>query len=196
MKKITLDTFKDVYKSQKGSVETSELLGFELLEELFVDSSGFGQENESALTLNSFEQKLKEHVKQNGVVYTCITGQGQFQVFVGVFKKMPNKKAKKIASNTLLIEQGDMKVIRLYDTDILTFKPKGEIVLNNGGYCTKTTHARMNQFLPTGYFVYAKNKQSHVSTPEGTIFPFNDSGLCFLKIGKTTELCGMNKSIL
>ncbi len=56
--------------------------GWELEEELFVDSSGFGDEGEPALTIDQFTKKIKA-----GYGYATIE-QGQFQVHVGVFKKI------------------------------------------------------------------------------------------------------------
>ena len=43
-----------VYKSPIQSAETLELQGYEFITSLFVDSSGFGQEDEQALTVNQF----------------------------------------------------------------------------------------------------------------------------------------------
>ncbi len=54
---------------------------YELTEELLVDSSGFGGEEELALTADQFLAKVKA-----GLGYAII-GKGQFQVMVGVFKK-------------------------------------------------------------------------------------------------------------
>ena len=56
--------------------------GWELEEELFVDNSGWGREGEPALTLDQFTRKIKA-----GYGYATI-GHGQFQVWVGVFKKI------------------------------------------------------------------------------------------------------------
>jgi hypothetical protein len=39
--KITKDNLQDVYKSQEMSIDLLELKGYELVDELFVDSSGF-----------------------------------------------------------------------------------------------------------------------------------------------------------
>lgn len=55
--------------------------GYELVDTLFVDNSGFGREGEPALTANQFLAEVK-----SGLGY-AITGEGQFQVYVGVFKK-------------------------------------------------------------------------------------------------------------
>ncbi len=49
------------------------------IDELFVDSSGFGQEGEPAITIKEFYLQIKA-----GLAYGVIEA-GQFQVFVGVF---------------------------------------------------------------------------------------------------------------
>lgn len=54
---------------------------WELIDELFVDSSGFGQSGEPALTIDAFRAKIKA-----GLGYAVIDA-GQFQVYVGVFKR-------------------------------------------------------------------------------------------------------------
>lgn len=54
---------------------------YELIDTLFVDNSGFGSVGESALTVSQFLQKVKK-----GLGYAIIE-EGQFQVYVGVFKK-------------------------------------------------------------------------------------------------------------
>ena len=51
------------------------------IDEFFVDSSGFGQPGEPALTIKEFLSKVKA-----GLAYG-ITEYGQFQLFVGVFEK-------------------------------------------------------------------------------------------------------------
>lgn len=43
-------------------------------------------------------------------------------------------------------ENGD-RVIRLHDTDIVTFKPNGRVILNTGGWNTITTRDRINKQL-------------------------------------------------
>lgn len=54
---------------------------FEEIDSHFVDSSGWGQEDEPALTPEQFLAKVKKDK------FYAITGQGQFQVHVGEFIK-------------------------------------------------------------------------------------------------------------
>ncbi len=55
--------------------------GYEFVEDLFVDNSGFGTPGEAALTRTEFIARIKK-----GLGY-AITGVGQFQVYVSVYKK-------------------------------------------------------------------------------------------------------------
>lgn len=154
--KITLDTMDKVFRAKKSSVETMELKGYRLIEEFFVDSSGFGADYELALTKENFLVKLTELLKEHGQLTAKITGNGQFQVYVGLFKKNTRAVGKIVGNNTLEIKKDHKRIIRLYDTDILTFLDNGKIVFNSGGFNTRTTTARMNEFLYKGY-VYRKN---------------------------------------
>ena len=65
--------------------------GIELVDEYFVDSSGMGSENEPALTYSKFcevlDVILAGEKKEGNIVLSCLTGVGQFQVYVGIFRK-------------------------------------------------------------------------------------------------------------
>jgi len=67
---------------------------------------------------------------------------------------------KKIAPNTLKIENEGGYSIRLYDTDIISVNLQNNTcILNSGGFNTHTTRARISQFLPCdGQFFQKKGK--------------------------------------
>ena len=69
--------------------------GWELVETYFVDSSGFGQEGEPALTLRQFMGRIKK-----GRGYAIIEA-GQFQVYIGEFEKKSSKDVKSRRTSTL-----------------------------------------------------------------------------------------------
>ena len=170
---LTKNNVDDVYKCKKMSIETGKLKGYKLIENLFVDNSGFGADNEPAHTQSQFEERLDEIISDNGTVYAFITDSGQFQVYIGLFTKTGKKTSKVIANNTLEIDlSGNDYAIRLHDTDILTYK-KGKYILDSGGWRTVTTKERMNRFLPSGYNVFQKDFDWFVNTPKG-IVPFID----------------------
>ena len=83
--KIRTTQIQNVYKSP---VVDEYPKGFTLVEELFVDNSGFGAPDEMALTRHQMERKLFELLEaNNGEVHTYITNVGQFQIYLGVFTK-------------------------------------------------------------------------------------------------------------
>jgi len=58
-------------------------------ETFFVDSSGFGSPGEPALTYSCFFAQIARILRQNlsKKFYSCLTGIGQFQVYVSLFYK-------------------------------------------------------------------------------------------------------------
>lgn len=84
---ITLENLDDVYRAKQASVDTMQAKGYKLLKEFFVDSSGFGAEDELALTVDQFNRELKQFITKHGKATAKITGAGQFQVYVGLFSK-------------------------------------------------------------------------------------------------------------
>lgn len=62
--------------------------------------------------------------------------------------KLGARGSRKIGNNTYLQRSGENIAVRLHSTEILTFKPSGEAVVNTGGWKTVTTKARLNEYLP------------------------------------------------
>ena len=148
-------------------VKDKNLYGYKKVNEYFVDNSGWGSENEPALTARQFLGKVKQGY------YYGITDMGQFQVYIGEFIKdtrsRKNKLAenglvsrKKIANNTYeLITTTGQRKIRIHNTDILTFD-SDKVILNSGGYQTKTTKDRLNKYLPDNIRIYQKDYQWYI----------------------------------
>ena len=68
-----------------GSMEPE---GFEVVEALFVDSSGLSGPDEPALTAEQFSDKLMGMMlKSKAQLYAAITEIGQFQLYVTVYQK-------------------------------------------------------------------------------------------------------------
>lgn len=166
--KITYNTIDRVFGAKLCDVDTMQLKGYELVEEYFVDSSGWGQDNEPALTREQFINKLTKLLEQYpGGLTAKITGQGMFQVYVGLFKRTGKSKARKVANNTLRIETDRGYKIRLHATDIFeTVAHRGGTVyrLNSGGWQTKTTKDRINAHLgdELGAYIYQKNYEWYI----------------------------------
>lgn len=60
---------------------------------------------------------------------------------------------KKLENHTYLVQRGDNFAILLHQTDIVTYTPNGDVILNTGGWKTVTTRGRINEFLPFDYKV-------------------------------------------
>jgi hypothetical protein len=58
------------------------------IDTLFCDSSGFGSPNERALTAKQAIDKVKQLLNKHGTLYSGLTGIGQFQVYVTLYKKI------------------------------------------------------------------------------------------------------------
>lgn len=163
--KITANNIENVFKSKKISIETMELKGYKLIEKLFCDSSGLGAEDEPALTAEQLREKLLSIAREHGTIYTSIIECGQFQVYIGVFIKEGKGKAKLLKSNTYELFEGNKRIIRFYDTNILEFEGD-KIRIFNGGFFTVTTRQRINEFLPQYISVYQRKFDWYIRNHE------------------------------
>ena len=89
--KITKDNIQDIFSSQllptrKRPLDILEK-NYTQQENLFCDSSGFGQSDELALTQDQLVKKIQDLVKEYGTIYTYITDIGQSRVLIGVYTK-------------------------------------------------------------------------------------------------------------
>jgi hypothetical protein len=68
-------------------------------------------------------------------------------------------------------------------TDVASIENNSKVHLNTGGWFTRTTKVRMNQFANhfcNGRFsVYQKNHEWFVRLADGTVLPFNDKVIDF-----------------
>lgn len=60
--------------------------GWELVEEGFVDKSGFGTASEPAMTWRQFVDWVQQHLDTDPDTGFAITSEGQFQVYVGAYR--------------------------------------------------------------------------------------------------------------
>ena len=75
-----VDGDEGIFKGVKN-IGTTTPEGYTVVEDYFVDNSGWGREGEPALTGAQFIKKVKKGF------YYGITGVGQFQVYISEFKK-------------------------------------------------------------------------------------------------------------
>lgn len=174
MYRAKIDKDKGVFKAPKVS-DTTE---YELIQEHFVDSSGFGTRGELALTAGDFLDRVKQGL------YYGITGVGQFQVYIGEYKKIARKKSlkdkgllssKKIMNNTREnITLDNTREVKHWNTKILTFTPNGTVIIDNGGFYSATTKKRLNKYLkPYNISVYQKKYNWYIDYKGQIIDYFN-----------------------
>ena len=63
--------------------------------------------------------------------------------------------------------------IRFHKTDILKFDGNGNVTLDSGGYHTRTTKARLNEFQEVAY-IYQKDFAWYVRLRNGKVVDFYD----------------------
>jgi hypothetical protein len=66
------------------TVEVDKL--YERVDSLFCDSSGRGASNEPALTTDQLMAKLGDLIEEHGEIRVAIESEGQFQIYLGVWK--------------------------------------------------------------------------------------------------------------
>ena len=75
-----------------------------------------------------------------------------------------------IANNTAEYVNGEgARVIRLHDTDIMVFTPDNKLILNSGGWKTKTTKRRIEDNLPRGMDLVQRDGLWYVGVSLGHI---------------------------
>lgn len=142
-----------------------------------MDSSGFGSESEPALTKSGLERELINIIDEHGPITVKIIGSGMFQAYLGIFKKVRKSKIQQVTSTVFTyekdIEGEKYLVVRLYETDIVSLS-NNHVILNSGGYQTRTTSKWINKYLPDGYFLYSEKWVWYIDTPSNKKIPFID----------------------
>ena len=87
-----IETSDDFFKAK--NVQGIDTKGYEEIDTLFCDSSGMGRESERAYTQHGAKIEIERLLKKHGKIYAGITGMGQFQVYVTVYRKVKTKKRK------------------------------------------------------------------------------------------------------
>jgi len=59
-----------------------------------------------------------------------------------------NKDSRKVANHTYLQRRGNDITVKFHETDVVIFHPNGQTTLNSGGFQTRTTKERINEFSP------------------------------------------------
>jgi len=88
-----------------------------------------------------------------------------------------NRRSRKLCNNTWVDSNlsGECIGIRFYETTIVQYARKGDIILNSGGYLTATTRERINKLLPDYWVLYQEKWKWTLHTSDRSlVFPFAD----------------------
>ena len=89
---VPLTNASDLFKAK--NLEGVSLDDFEEIDTLFCDSSGFGSDGERALTKSQAIKEAESIISDsNSPLYVGLTGIGQYQVYVTIFKKSASKQS-------------------------------------------------------------------------------------------------------
>lgn len=75
----------------------------------------------------------------------------------------------RLENNTTAFRRPDGIAVQLHDTDVVTFRNDGTVVLNSGGWDTLTTRDRMNRYAP-GARVYRHEGKTRVAVGGRSFF--------------------------
>lgn len=101
-------------------------------------------DNHLHIDMNYAQETTREEIKAPPWTYETLEEELYHK---GHGKRMEKRK---VGNNTWLMRDGDRIVVRLHNTDILTYYPDNRVVLNASHWYTVTTKDRMNAFL--GYY--------------------------------------------
>ncbi len=84
------------------------------------------------------------------------------QAYEKAAQKLGTRASRKIANHTYLkrLEDGSV-ALRLHETDIITWKPNGDVVVDTGGWFTRTTLDRLSGNLPGGWRIFTQPFHIH-----------------------------------
>jgi hypothetical protein len=104
--------------------------------------------------------------------------------------------SKKIERNTWLIKHSDGTItLRFHETDVITWHPDNTVVFDTNEYMSKTTLARMYDFLPIGgWTIYSKMGRGD-NAQFGPSYSFNAQGKTYDASVRVGEWFWHNRSM-
>ena len=90
-------------------------------------------------------------------------------------------KGKPIAGNTRIVKTERGFGIMFHSTVIFNVSKSNRAILNNGGWESVTTKKRLNEYLPTGYYIFQKKGDWFLKKPDGTKQPYQNGYMINLK---------------
>lgn len=123
--------------------------------------------------------KLEAEHRELWVIYTPTSN--VFSTSIDVLVRDPDHvpspalRGKIVAHKTRRFElpNGGWRV-RYHATDVIAYDGAGVYTLNSGGWLTTTTKKRINEYLPSGYWISQKQFAWTLNTPTGPL-EFNDN---------------------
>lgn len=82
-------------------------------------------------------------------------GSGPTITYLRIGSKLNGRARRKIGNNTYVLEFRDYRAVRLHGTDVIVAYPNGTVKVNTGGWETRTTLDRINDWLPSGWGIYS-----------------------------------------
>jgi len=98
---------------------------------------------------------------------------------------MLKSKKSSVKNSWELVKSNGDKVIKHYDSEVITFKKNGDIILYNANY-SKTTMRLVNSHLPKGIYINQKN-YSHYVTIGSKVLPYTQNMVIKAKLIKQVQ---------
>ena len=111
-------------------------------------------------SLGTIQRMNRESVVQSWAMKTFLFfhAADSTKVYLDLLNTLKKRTTKKLLNNTYAVRRENGRIaVRLHNTDVVTFDPNGDVMLDTGGWKTVTTKSRMNQYLPRPLRVYARN---------------------------------------
>lgn len=90
------------------------------------------------------------------------TGIPAEHIFRALSERLGRRRRLKVGTATYLLRLDNQTIaLRYHETDVLTFHDDGRTVATTGGWPTKTTRARLAEYLPGGWRIYSESFKKH-----------------------------------
>jgi hypothetical protein len=97
---------------------------------------------------------------------------------------LKGKPERPCGNNTRILSDGNDIKIRHWTTDIVTYKPNGDIILANGGHFSQTTKERLNNFIPNEFSIWQEKGLWRVSNRNLQISQYWAEGITLKSNGR------------
>jgi hypothetical protein len=77
--------------------------------------------------------------------------------------ELGKRDSRKIGNNTYMRREGEEIKVKYHNTDIVTYRSNGDIVLDTNGWMTSTTKERLNKYTPRDVHIWQENSVWYVA---------------------------------